>query len=136
MSIQKINQFYSEKINVGGVTGTEGTCSAAAEKKEDSALVLWDNMNLAIQPKRFCASKIDNFIFKTTSAEKKKILDLQFAKLFYACNIPFSVVEKEHMKKLVQLLRGNSYTHRSRHNISTHLLHEECEDLLISELKG
>ena len=33
--------------------------------------------------------KIDRFVHKTTDAEKK-LLDLQAARVFYACNIPFS----------------------------------------------
>ena len=68
-----------------------------------------------------------------------KKFDLQFSKFFYACNIPFSVIENGHLKKLVQLMWGNSHTPSIRHVISIRLLvevYEECEDQLISELKG
>lgn len=111
--LKKCKKFLQQIEN----SSDEETSSTPVEKRDDSA---------------------DNFILKTTASEKKKI-DLQFAKFFYACNIPFSVVENEQMKKLVQLMRGNSYTPPTRHEISTHLLdevYEECEAQLISELKG
>ena len=49
------------------------------------------------------APSIDRFIQKTTESEKKQ-LDLQFARPFYACNIPFNVAENKEMKKLILML--------------------------------
>ena len=81
---------------------------------------------------------IDRFAYRTTHAEKQ-LLDLQLARVFYACNIPFSVAENEHMKTLMNMLRGGTYKPPSRHEMSGHLLNEineECEAKMASELEG
>ncbi|CAL4060104.1 unnamed protein product, partial [Meganyctiphanes norvegica] len=62
-----------------------------------------------------------------------------FVRVFYACKIPFSVAENEHMKKLILMLRGGSYKLPTRHDIGGNLIdviHEECEETLASELEG
>lgn len=87
---------------------------------------------------RSLVPKIDKFVQKTTEAEKK-LLDRQFARMFYACNIPFSVAENEHMLKLIHMLRGGSYKPPNRRDIAGYLLDEvnkECESTMASELEG
>ena len=82
--------------------------------------------------------KIDKFIIKTTSGEKA-LIDLQIARAFYSCNIPFSVIENEHIQKVFSMLRGGSYKPPTRHDISGYLLdeiHTECEAAIASELEG
>lgn len=60
--------------------------------------------------------RIDKFVHKTTEAEKK-LLDLQFARTFYANNIPFNVADNDHMKKLITILRGGSYKPPNRRDL-------------------
>lgn len=81
---------------------------------------------------------IDRFAYRTTHAEKQ-LIDLQIARVFYACNIPFSVVENVHMKKLMHMLRGGTYKPPSRHEMGGQLLNdinEESEANMASELEG
>lgn len=81
---------------------------------------------------------IDRFVQRTSEAEKK-LLDLQFARMVYSCNIPFSVAENKHMTKLIAMLRGSSYENPTRHQLSTVLLdavYTECKTSLLSELNG
>ena len=82
--------------------------------------------------------RIDKFVHKTTEAEKK-LLDLQFARTFYANNIPFNVADNDHMKKLITILRGGSYKSPNRRDLGGYLLdevNEECEKALTTELEG
>lgn len=81
---------------------------------------------------------IDRFVQKTTAAEKD-LLDLQFARTFYACNIPFNVADNDQMKKLISMLRHGSYKNPSREQLRTTLLdsvYDECKATLSSSLKG
>ena len=95
MPALNINRSCSSQVCRDEVT--KETSSFLQEKTDDSALISSDEFSGATRWKKFCTPKINNFILKTTAAEKKKI-DLQFAKFFYACNIPFSVIENEHLK--------------------------------------
>lgn len=82
--------------------------------------------------------RIDKFVSKTTKAEKK-LLDLQFARTFYANNIPFNVADNDQMKKLITMLKGGSYKPPNRRDLGGYLLdevNEECEKLLATELEG
>ena len=83
-----LNINTSCSSQVCGDEVTKETSSILQEKTDDSASISSEEFNGATQPKKFCGSKIDSFILKTTAAEKKKI-DLQFTNFFYACNIPF-----------------------------------------------
>lgn len=79
---------------------------------------------------------IDRFVHKTTSSEKQ-LLDLQCARFFFACNIPFNAAENEHLKKFITMLRS-SYTGPSREQLRTKLLdsvYDECKETLASNLK-
>lgn len=81
---------------------------------------------------------INKFIYKTTEAEKK-LFDLQFARIFYACNIPFSVAENEHMVKFIHMMRSGSYKPPNRRDVGGYLLDEvnrECEEIMVTELDG
>ena len=81
---------------------------------------------------------MDRFLYKTSPAEKE-LLDLQGARAFYACNIPFLAAENEHMKQYISMLRGGSYQIPSRKQLSTTLLdkvYTECKEILATNLKG
>ena len=82
--------------------------------------------------------RIDKFVSKTTE-EEKKLLDLQFARTFYANNIPFNVADNDQMKKLITMLKGGSYKPPNRRDLGGYLLdevNEECEKSLATELEG
>ena len=55
---------------------------------------------------------MDNHIVKT-STNYKNTINLEVAKLFYACNIPFNVAEHSQFKKVMNMLR-NGYQPPSR----------------------
>lgn len=65
--------------------------------------------------------KLIRFLNKNTESEKK-LLDLQFSKMFYACNIPFSEAENEHITKVIYMLRGGSYKPANKKDIAGYLL--------------
>lgn len=82
-------------------------------------------------------SNITKFVSKTKPMEKMKI-DLAVAKMFYACNIPFAVVESDSFKNLIHILRP-SYEPPSRKELADSLLdavHSEMEGLVAANLKG
>lgn len=89
-------------------------------------------------PSRTVNLTMDRFVHKTSELEKKSF-DMQFARAFYASNISFSVAENEHMKKLIFMLRGESYKPPSRHDLGGHLLdavHKEVDSHLATDLEG
>ena len=47
---------------------------------------------------------IDNYVVKT-SATFKSGMDIKIVKLFYACNLPFNIVDHDHFVKVVKVLR-------------------------------
>ena len=47
-----------------------------------------------------CQSPISSFCIKTDSARAIQ-LDLQIARFFYACNIPFNIVEHKELKAMI-----------------------------------
>ena len=48
--------------------------------------------------------KMNDFVFKT-SMQQKEDLDAQIARLFYACNLPFSLAEHDIFKQTFDMLR-------------------------------
>ena len=63
-----------------------------------------------------------------TSSDKKGELDLQIAKFFYACNIPFNVAEHTEFLKTIKLLRPG-YSPPNRKTISGDLLDKVSEEM-------
>lgn len=61
-------------------------------------------------------------------------LDVELAKFFYGCNIPFSVAESDHFKTFIKLLRP-SYQPPSPNTLSARLLDTMYADLLYSNAK-
>jgi len=79
---------------------------------------------------------MDRFLQKTSEAEKR-LLDMQFARTFFACNIPFNVADNKHMKDLITMLRGGSYINPTRRQLGSDLLdsvYEECKKTLEVQL--
>lgn len=70
---------------------------------------------------------LNGTIFKTT-AKVKTDIDNQLAKFFYACNIPFNVVEHPEFIKTVKLLRPG-YTPPTRKVLGGQLLDKITEDM-------
>lgn len=64
--------------------------------------------------------RIDSFVSRTTEAEKSQ-LDLNVARFFYSCNIPFNAVEADEFSKMVKSLRP-SYTPPNRKALAGPLL--------------
>ena len=60
--------------------------------------------------------KLNDFTIKTNS-HQKEILDDQIARLFYACNLPFSLAENDVFKKTISILRPG-YTPPTRKSIA------------------
>lgn len=71
--------------------------------------------------------QIADHVFKTSSSDRST-LDMEIARLFYSCNIPFSVADHPQFKKVIQLLRPG-YKPPTRKVIAGPLLDTVHEDL-------
>ena len=81
--------------------------------------------------------KLNDFTIKTNS-HQKEILDDQIARLFYACNLPFSLAENDVFKKTISILRPG-YTPPTRKSIAGGLLDKiyiEVTTMAASALEG
>ena len=67
-----------------------------------------------------CQSKLSSYCIKNDAATSNQ-LDLQIARFFYACNIPFNVAEHKEFKAMVSLLRPG-YNSPNRKDLSGRLL--------------
>ena len=73
---------------------------------------------------------MDQFVVKTTASMKSQ-LDEQIARAFFACNIPFNVIDQPEFVKMIQMLRPG-YSPPNRKAIGGVLLdrvHEKTEKL-------
>ena len=70
--------------------------------------------HIIIQP------KLNDFTIKTNS-HQKEILDDQIARLFYACNLTFSLAENDVFKKTISMLRTD-YTPPRRKGLAGGIL--------------
>ena len=81
--------------------------------------------------------KIDESVIKT-SIDLKQSLDVEVAKLFFACNIPFNVVEHPQFIKTLKMLRPG-YKPPTRRCLSGPLLdavHTEQQEQMKKEING
>lgn len=79
--------------------------------------------------KRQCVAFPDmtNHVVRT-SGQDKSLLDVEIAKLFFACNIPFATADHPQFRKVVQMLRPG-YIPPTRKAIGGQLLDRVSEDL-------
>lgn len=84
--------------------------------------------------KQGASKKITQFIDKVDSQTKSEI-DKALARFFFGCNIPFSVVDSDHFKSFIRAIRP-SYVPPCRQTLSTTLLDEVSEELLIKNKKN
>ena len=91
--------------------------------------------------KRLCHKiihpKLNDFTIKTNSL-RKEILDDQISRLFYACNLPFSLAENDVFKKTISMLRP-SYIPPKRKSLARGLLDKifnEVNAMTASALEG
>lgn len=76
---------------------------------------------------KFLQNDLQEFVIKTPPNVKHD-LDLQVAKFFYSCNIPFNVAEQEEFLTLIEKLRPG-YKPPSRKALSENLLNEVTSKL-------
>lgn len=133
--VKKITNEYLEELPLSSSRPTDVT-------KNNNSLNNSEHGENIDQPpsKKVClegSSNMNKFVSKTSLQDKNKI-DLVVAKLFYACNIPFAVVESEAFKNLIHILRP-SYKPPSRKQLSSDLLdavNTEMEQLVNENLGG
>ena len=70
---------------------------------------------------------VSGFLIKTTD-NQKSLFDLEIAKLFYACNLPFSVAEHPQFLRVLQLIR-TGYKPPTRKAIGSNLLDTVTDQL-------
>ncbi|XP_065644774.1 uncharacterized protein LOC124810501 [Hydra vulgaris] len=73
---------------------------------------------------------IENYISRTSS-DQKDVFDLQVAKFFFACNIPFNAVENREFKKCINFLRPG-YDPPNRKKLSSELLDKVNDEVIVS----
>ena len=72
-----------------------------------------------------------------TTSNQEHLLDMQIARYFYACNVPFNVADQSEFKKMICMLRPG-YTAPSRTKLANNLLDavfEEVNQKTATELK-
>ena len=82
-----------------------------------------------------CQSQMPSYCMKTDAATSNQ-LDLQIARSFYACNIPFNVAGHKEFKAMISLLRPG-YSPLNRKDLSGRLLdcvHDHIHEHIAREL--
>ena len=83
-----------------------------------------------------CQPQMSSFTIRTDSAAASQ-LDLQIARFFYACNIPFNVAEHKEFKSMISLLRP-CYSPPNRKELSGQLLnkvHDQINEHIIEQTR-
>ena len=121
------NFVESETLNSSAVQRNNDSSSSAENKVNDCSMLEKENgdssasLKTAKRP-RLLQDDLEHFVIQTDSNMKHE-LDLQVAKFFYSCNIPFNVAEQAEFLKLIQKLRPG-YKPPTRKALSDNLLNE------------
>lgn len=86
-----------------------------------------------VKKDRKTPKKINSFV-DSVSANSKAEIDLSLAKLFFGCNIPFSVIESDHFKNFIKLIRP-AYVPPCRKTLSTTLLNKINNEMMETNQK-
>ena len=81
--------------------------------------------------------QMSSFTMKTDFSAAKQ-LNLQIARFFYACNIPFNVAENKEFKSMIALLRPG-YPPPNRKDLSGPLLdtiHDQISEHILEQTRG
>ena len=84
---------------------------------------------------KICQTQMSSFSIETDTATSNQ-LDLQIARFFYACNMPFNVAEHKEFKAMISLLRPG-YSSPKRKDLSGRLLdcvHDHIHEHIVREL--
>ena len=103
---------------------------------ENNDLLMKEEGTHKIHPKKTLSGTKINYLFQyvtVTTQKQRDNFDLQIARFFFACNIPFSSVKHKEFKNLIQILRSG-YLLPNRHRLSNALL-DKVHNNIIYECK-
>ena len=124
---QKCNNEGDKEVNVK----EEVICSAPEKRQRDDSPPPTKKRATSLQ------QPVERHFTKTTSAEKESF-DMEIAKFFYSCNIPFSVAEHPQFMRVIKLLHPG-YTPPTQKAIGGPLLDKvtnQVRDIMRSDISG